>query len=338
MAIETIDTLTADEEKILLSTCDLRFATDKQSIIKKIIQSVEQLVANIMMAKLTDDEREESIREFQVILCESFELSTATVSIQDDKIVSNLSSQFEDTIDNMATVLLGLDKCAASLGCRAVLLLVDFQEIKRCDSEATIEQVLSSTLTKLKSTNFIFTGSEKTLMNQLMNLPESPLFGLTKSIMVERPSTKNYRKQLNELALNKWGKRLGRKTFDAIMFQTQHHPYYVDMLCASLWHSEELVTAIDVDFCWHKIVNHSMALNSHEVRSLSPNDKKVLLSIASGVNTLMTSAQVSFKLGIAVSSINASLESLIKRDIIDKENNAYYIVNPTLFTRLSLEL
>jgi DNA-binding MarR family transcriptional regulator len=88
-----------------------------------------------------------------------------------------------------------------------------------------------------------------------------------------------------------------------------------------------------VDECWKTVVYHSSREDAAEVRHLSLNEKKLLIAIANGITSNLTSKASLSKINLASSSVARAIETLQKKDLIDKTKDAYYIVNPALATQ-----
>lgn len=325
----------AESNKVAYTRCHLRFASDSQSAIKKIIQSVDQIISQILTDNHPNEDVGTIIQKYTEILNNAFRKIKPSISIQGTRPVISTTQVYDLT--TLDEAFYGLDKIASKFSYRATMLLDEFQEIRKCDSGIELESVIRQAVEDATSTTFIFAGSEKTLMEQALNEKSRPLYKHTQPLILKRISATSYRTHLNKLATNKWGKALSKGVLDKVIFYTQRHPYYVNALCDELWELDTIPSAEDVKASWEVIVFHSSREDGYEIRSLTPNDKKIVISIANGTNTKMTSARVLTKMSIAASSITASLESLIKRDIIDKDKDTYFIVNPALTTLLMRE-
>lgn len=323
------------EHKVAYSCCHLRFASDVESTIKKITQSIDGLISQILMASNSDDAQGVSIQRMTDILHNTFRQIKPSIMLHGTQPIISITEVYD--LSGLEDAFYGLDKLAAAFGVRATLMIDEYQEIGKVKKGIEIESVIHQAVENLHSTTVIFSGSEKALMQQAMDDNKRPFSNQLQPVLLNPISATAYRTWLNQFATDKWGKNLSKVAFSKIMLFTQRHPYYVNALCAELWESDKTPTEQCVMDSWDEIVSSYSKEDAYEIRSLTPNDKKVVISIAKGSNTKMTSASVSIKLGIAASSISFALDSLVKRDIIDKNKEVYFIVNPALAALLERE-
>ena len=319
------------EHKLSYSRCHLRFASDMESCIRKLIQTIDFLIYDVLKTKHDDDDVGTFISKFSGIINNAFRRLKPSIAIQGGRPVISTTQTYD--LNTLEDALSGLDNIANKFGVRVVMLIDEFQEIGKLTEHQQIESAIRQCVEDAQSTTFIFAGSERTLMAQSLGDKKRPLYKHTQPIELERIGTDCYLSHLSKLSEKQWQKKLDDQAFKEIMYLTQRHPYYVNWLCDELWLNQVSPTVESVQESWAKVVYHSSREDAHEIRSLTLNEKKLVIAIAKGFNQAMTSAKVASQLKMAPSSITRSLENLVRKDMIDKTQNQYYIVNPAIATQ-----
>ncbi len=330
---QTIEDIHAEKEiKIAYQRVHLRFTSDIDNVVKKIIIAIDSLVRTILTSKLDSKDLNHLLSRGSEILSSVFQKLTPSLRIENTKLQVSTSTSYD--LDSLESALKGLDNLANKFEVRAVLFIDEFQEIGKLKNFMQVESSIRECLEDAKSTTFILAGSERALMQQAMTDQKRPLFNHTQTFELSRIKAEHYQVHLNKLALDTWNEELDPKAFERIMFLTQRHPYYVNSLCDELWLKDNAPTCQDVDNAWEYIVQVAARENAHEITSLTPNERKVIMGIAKGINTKMRSAEVVKKLNLAPSSIKSAVDQLIKTDRIglDIKSSTYYVVDPALAT------
>jgi len=330
---QTIDDIHAENDtKIVYQRVHLRFTSDIDNVAKKIISAIDNLARTMLTSKLDSKDLHHLLSRGSEILSSVFQKLTPSLRVENTKLQVSTANTYD--LDTLEAALKGLDKLANKFEFRAVLFIDEFQEIGKLKNFMQVESSIRECLEDAKSTTFILAGSERALMSQAMTDQKRPLFNHTQTFELSRIKAEHYQTHLNELALKQWNEDLNSKAFERIMFLTQRHPYYVNSLCDELWFRDTAPRAEDVSNAWEYIIQIAARENAHEITSLTPNERKVIMGIAKGINTRMRSADVVKKLNLAPSSIRSAIEQLTKSDRIglDIKTNTYYVVDPALAT------
>lgn len=317
----------SDTNKIVWSNCNLRLIHDIPSTCRTLTHTIQNLIAQVILSRYTLDQVMSQLPAISAHISQNCGF-TPVISIDKDELTATLNTEM--SVSSLKTAMINLDVLAKHYDCKVALMLSDFQELNKFDRNLDLNSLLAEVIDCTTGITFVFAGSERKNMEQSFLDVTRPLHQKVKRFILNRHSLTAYRRHLNRLSNATWGNSLSQSVCDTIIMNTDRHPYYLGVLCSSLWCLKSLPTKANVEVLWKKILQYSLNENTAELRSLSPNDKKVLLGIVDGVNTEMTSAKTSFDLGMAVSSISATLDSLMKRDIIEKSKAGYFIVNPTM--------
>ena len=158
-----------------------------------------------------------------------------------------------------------------------------------------------------------------------------PLYKICRKLQIKRIEKIHYRTHLNQAAQMAWQNDLPEDIFEHIILLSECHPYYVNYLCDVLWAKcGQLPNINDVNQAWETVREEEHSDINMEMASLSLKQKKVIKYIAqhSGVNLM--SAEATRTTGMALSSLATAVKGLLEKDIIEKSNNDYFIINPML--------
>lgn len=127
------------------------------------------------------------------------------------------------------------------------------------------------------------------------------------------------------------GFSLEEGVLDEILNVTENYPYNVQFLCHELWNNcldSRRVSIDDITPTMNKILEGQSAVYVTIWNTLPRHQKRILIAIASsGGENIFSSDFISDNALGAVSSVQTSVNLLMKKEIIDKENDTYYITD-----------
>lgn len=213
---------------------------------------------------------------------------------------------------------------------RAILLLDEFQRVAEIEKEAGIEGGIRSAAQETQNLSIIFSGSNRHLMEQIFQDKLRPLYKLCKKIRLDRIDVEHYHAHLNKAAHLMWKSSLSEDAFSKIMTLTQRHPYYINYLCDYLWTDCADPPQIDdIDQIWNELVEEERSDLLNEYFQLSENQKKILKYISVKGGNKIFSQEVANETGMVVASMSYTLNTLIKRDLIESIGDSKYrVINP----------
>ena len=132
-------------------------------------------------------------------------------------------------------MLRALDTAAAHYDSRGVLVIDEFQQISRLDEGHAVEGAIRSVAQSAKALAFVFSGSERTLLAQMFEDRERPLYMLCDHVDVGRIPAAPYRKFLSDAVRLQWNVALSDQAVEALLACTERHPFYVNALARALW-------------------------------------------------------------------------------------------------------
>jgi hypothetical protein len=127
---------------------------------------------------------------------------------------------------------------------KVVIAIDEFQQILDYPEKRT-DAWLRSTIQSLKNVNFIFSGSQQHLMSQLFADPKRPFFRSTAILTLGPIPAKTYSSFIIR-QFKKDGCEISREVTGEMLEWTDHHTYYVQLLCNRVYalHEKSITTKI----------------------------------------------------------------------------------------------
>ena len=190
----------------------------------------------------------------------------------------------------------------------------------------SIEASIRHAVERSKNVTYVFSGSHRRLLEQMFGDSGRPLYRLCQLIHIERMEKEVYIDRLQHLSKIKWKKKIADDVLERIFFHTELHPFYMNVLCQLLWDKNHIISAEEVDQVWHTYVKTQRQMISHDVMSLSANQRKILTALAKMSVKEIQSINFIGPLKISASSAQLSVESLLKKDLIYRREEGFYCV------------
>lgn len=307
---------------------DLYIATSEKSVERHLLKGVLEIIGQAVGAI---DKAVQSLKYTFKNLKPKFSLSAAGMKLDFD---------IEDTASSPEAIremLLFLDKLLVAKKKRAIFVIDEFQRVMEIAAHMGIEGAIRSAAQETQNLAFIFSGSNRHLIETIFQDEARPLYKLCKKIKLERISEGHYKRHLNKAAVNLWGENLNDAAFMQIMQVTERHPYYVNYLCDYLWamHNKEPSVA-DVNAAWIKIIEEEKSDLLKEYFSIPDNQKKLLRYIALHPEQSLYTVEASKKMEIPTTSIPYALNALINKDLIELwSSKHYHVINPAFMALLA---
>lgn len=227
--------------------------------------------------------------------------------------------------------LMVIEKLLAKKNERAILVLDEFQTVGLIAKGSGVEAAIRNSAQEMSHLAIIFSGSIRGLLKSMFENKSKPLYKICRKLNLGRIAEPHYEKHLNYAAKSIWNQVLPNDVFQKIMSLTERHPYYVNYLCDVLWaNNKNLPNEQAINKAWEQVIEEERSDGNAEIAQLSLGQKKVLKYIATHQNLNLTSSETVQATGLGASSISAALAVLIKKDIIEKEEDQYLIINPII--------
>jgi hypothetical protein len=198
-----------------------------------------------------------------------------------------------------------------------VIAIDEFQQINEYP-EKNVEAILRTYIQQLKNIQFIFCGSNKTMMTEMFTNTKRPFFASTRLLYLDKIENIEYEKFIrNHFEANK--KFIHEDALTAILNWTKSHTFYTQNLCNYIFSMK--VNHIDID-----VVRSAMAGILKENESfffqyrqlLSPAQWNYLIAIAKENEVSQITAQKfisKYNIGTPANS-RRILKSLIEKELI----------------------
>jgi AAA+ ATPase superfamily predicted ATPase len=301
---------------------DLFSELDETEVQNSILTGVARLVHAV---ESTTQKAVQFVSEFFSDLNVSFRYQGAAVEIELNKSIKSPAK----------TILAALEKLDALLvkkKQKAVLFFDEFQRVAEISTTGTIEGAIRHIAQQSKAISFIFSGSNRRLLESMFYDSKKPLYKLCDRMSLARISQDDYRPFIQKLAKTKWHTALDEAVLDAVFYYSERHSYYVNVLCHKLWLKKEAPTEADVLLTWQKYALEEKSNILSEMDLLSKNQSKMLIAIAKyGHENQPTSKSFLSTTHFSATSASQALEVLVKKDYIYMDDEGCYrLVDPLM--------
>ena len=306
--------------KFAYAEVDFYMARNEKTVESYILNGVVELIGKALGPV---DQLITSIKKFVKSLQPKLNIGVGNIQLE-------LTSTADvDPANNIKEALLLLERLLEEKKQPAVLLFDEFQAVGVIAQGQGIEGAIRHVAQKTKYLSFIFSGSNRKLLKNMFEDEARPLYKLCWKLSLTRIKMNYYQTHLQAAALSAWGQKLTDSVIDKIVSITERHPYYFNKLCDRLWAVFQKPPSVkQIEEIWLGIICEEKSDAVKEISLLSLGQKNVLVQIAKNPLLSLTSKQAMLNMQITSSSIVAALEGLEEKDIIEKEDNRYQIINP----------
>lgn len=302
---------------------DFYMATNEKIIESYILNGVVELIGKALGPV---DKLLTSIKRYVKDLKPKLDIGASIFKLE---LTSDIES---DPASNVKEGLLLLERLLEEKNKHAVLLMDEFQNVGIIAEGKGIEGAIRHVAQKTKYLTFIFSGSNRKLLKTMFEDETRPLYKLCWKIAVKRIDVEHYQSHIQKAALLTWNKNLDDEALNKIILCTERHPFYLNKLCDRLWtYSKDKPPSIDdVTRAWLEILEEEKSDAIKEISLLSLGQKIILNEIAKGINHQLTSKQTILEVQMTSSSIITAIDGLEEKDMIEKQDDRYQLINPVV--------
>ncbi|MBN2782512.1 MAG: ATP-binding protein [Campylobacterales bacterium] len=229
-----------------------------------------------------------------------------------------LDSSFEDII-NLPF------QYAKKSGKKIVVIFDEFQEAEQFGIEKKLRTLIQ---THSKDVSYIFSGSKKSILNAMFSDKNRAFYKSVKRLVIK------------EITLDDWvvfakdkfeqtAKSIEKEHIKTIFEITNGFPYYTQQLLYHVWQEcEQSVDELMIEESLHLMLEREYDLYAYIYSSLTPNQKTTLKYIALFDGKNLYSNDNLSEVNLSASTLKSTLESLMKKDICDRIDDRYYLVDP----------
>jgi len=318
----------AVEMKIPYCAIDFLAAYSEEYVRDQILDKVSRLVFELLPRFKKAKEK-----LLHIFNCMKPEISVGAFG---QRLSLNLSN---NPLKDITELLLKLDETAKQFKGQAVIFLDEFQQISQIKNYHSIEASIRHAVERSQCVTYVFSGSNRQLLQQMFGDQGRPLYRLCQTISIERITKDVYTERLNSLAKTRWKKSLPAEVIDQIVNCTELHPFYMNVLCQILWEKTKMPSADTVDAAWLNYVKTQRHIISHDMMELSPNQRRIITSLAKSPTKEIQSSEYTAAVKISPSSAQQSLGVLLRKDMLYKNTEGFYcVLDPAMKTYLTVVL
>ncbi|MDO8806599.1 MAG: ATP-binding protein [Elusimicrobiota bacterium] len=230
----------------------------------------------------------------------------------------------------LAQLFNAAEKIAQKRNKRLVIAFDEFQEVAALGGEP-LEKLMRSVFQGHHNVSYMFSGSKQHLIADMVNNKDRAFYKLGRVLFLGKISEKDLRAFITE-RFAVIGVTVHEAAFQRILSAADSIPYYVQYLCSFLWNkcregavlSEKLVAETAAH-----IADTQAPLYVGMLENVPLKQRKILQVVSRNLGEKLYSQEVieRNKLGPAP-TVQVSLNLLIKKGILEKENGGYTFSDP----------
>jgi len=225
-------------------------------------------------------------------------------------------------------------KISEKKGKKIVVVFDEFQEILDFNGKH-IEGVIRSAVQHQRKVGYVFCGSKKHLLADMVNSSDRPFYQIGPIMYLDKMQGETIWKFLQGKFIST-NLKIDDESLKQIIEFSQGVPHYAQMLAHRLWDygiSKGKIEAGDAQEMLNELIRQSFEEFQSKWGNLIPSKKMLLKSIAvsGGRNILSKKYMIEHNLGYP-SAIRKMLLSLMNEGILDRENGNYFFTD-LLFCR-----
>lgn len=316
------------QTKLPYAHIDLFSAVEESDIERIILKGVGKLIS-----------RMESLPKKALLLAsELFDGMHIKVSLTKAGVSIEAQTEREKPQYRILDILERLEKLAKKTEKNIVLFFDEFQTIREITPNHAIEAVLRQVAQLTKTISFVFSGSNRHLLNMLFEDRNRPFYKLCERLTLDRISELAYTKHIQNAAKIQWKQLLTDRELDAIFSYSERHPYYLNALCSRLL-LESKPSVDNIAKIWAQYALEERSHVAIELELLSKNQKKLLVMLARSNGTdAPTGRQFIQYVNMPKATVEQSLNFLEKKDYVLKSAEGHVsLIDPLMKTILSAE-
>ncbi len=306
---------------------DFFSAIDEQDIENSILGGISKLISSL-----------ETVPQKALALAMEFFSGTNIRAVLSKVGISiEIDNKREKPAQRILKVLERLEELSVKKDKKLILFFDEFQCIGQISNDQSMESVLRQVAQLTKSISFVFSGSNRHLLNQLFEDRKRPFYKLCERISVERISTDHYTGHIQKVARSTWGKELNKEVLELLFFLSERHPYYINLLCSRLIILNKMPSTDDLEKIWQQYSLEERSSVASELDMLSKNQKKLLTILAreNGTNQPLGKDFVQ-KSRMSKATISQSMTFLEQHDFVEKSLSGHFsIIDPLIKAVLS---
>ena len=202
-----------------------------------------------------------------------------------------------------------------------VVMLDEFQEIVTIGGEP-LEKLIRAVIQKQRNVGYVFCGSKKTMMREMVSKKSRAFFGIGPVTHLEKIPRKYFESYLAE-NFAKGALTCSPETLRAIVSAAGEIPYYVQYLAHELWDLKApnaVLTAADVEKAVALIAKRNAPIYQNIWENLPQTQRRILQGLSANPEASVFSAAFMTKFQFrSASLVKKSLSLLLSKDLLEQE-------------------
>ncbi len=241
----------------------------------------------------------------------------------------------QNKISATDTILKSLEKLheiAKNKKKHVILFLDEFQVVGEIAKNNSIEAAIREAAQKSTHVAYIFSGSNRHLIEEIFNDKKRPFYKLCDHIKLNRINQDEYTKYIQAAFKEIYKDIINQESLKIIFELTECHAYYINKLCSLLSQNKILAHSKEILITWQRFVLENKSSIERELALLSLNQRKLLIFLANEPRiTGLFSKELTQQVNLTSSSIQRAIATLIEKDYVYIDENKFYkILDPLI--------
>jgi uncharacterized protein len=195
---------------------DLFVAMDEAEIEREILDGVKKLINKIIPVH----------EKIMKILKEQIKKLKLKLLVGSDGVSFEFyTTDKKESANNIKSALILLEHVLAASKKNAVFFIDECQEIGEVAASKGIEGAIRYVAQESIYLNFVFSGSNRHMLDQMFNDSARPLYKLCDTVLIERIHEEDYWAFIQKMSVQKWGEKLSEAVLNKILELTERPPY-----------------------------------------------------------------------------------------------------------------
>ncbi|MFH1654037.1 MAG: ATP-binding protein [Pseudomonadota bacterium] len=218
---------------------------------------------------------------------------------------------------------------------KGVIVFDEFQQIGEFSTDR-LERKLRTIIQKHRHISYIFMGSKRHLIYEMFSNPARPFYRSAKHFPLGKIASEEFTDFIHD-RFSSTGKKIDDEIVSKVLNITESHPYYTQLMCHVLWQRVDQEGTTDVDAVIHAILTRENSAFQNIWDMLTNVQREALLAVANkNESDKLFSSEFLMRFNLSsASSFQKTLNSLMKKDIIDKDDGKWTI--PDILLKLWLK-
>jgi len=249
-----------------------------------------------------------------------------TMKISNSSDISYGVSFTKKELDNSFEDIINLPfQYAQKSGKKIVVIFDEFQEAEQFDIEKKLRTLIQA---HSRDVAYIFSGSKKSILSAMFNDKNRAFYKSVKRLVIKEINLKDWT-QFAQERFTQTNKTIEEKHIKTIFDITNGFPYYMQQLLYHVWQEcEQSVDEQMIQNALDLMLEREYDLYVYIYSSLTPNQKITLKYITLFDGTNLYANDNLSETTLSASTLKSTLESLLKKDICDRIDDKYYLVDP----------